>query len=209
MNTPSNEPRRITEVDPPVFPCWLWCPQEHSWSHATHTQGEIAERFTCGWFPFTHWLPDQPTAPTCVPEPRTPDDLRAELAAAKAEVVQRTKAGKWADEHLADLRRQLAETREELAGVREYQDACAKALYLQLGIDGTDGEIRFKWISLEVGKLRAQFTAEAEKDRERIDHLEKLWTCHGNGQIVMGHWFANPTGSFRDAIDDDKARTAT
>ena len=46
---------RITSDNPPQFPCWLWCPQENVWSHATHTQAKIGERFTAGWWPFTHW----------------------------------------------------------------------------------------------------------------------------------------------------------
>lgn len=69
MNPPTpNKAVRIGPDSQPVFPCWLWCPQENAWAHANHTQAEIAERFTARWWPFTHYHPDQETAPTFAPE---------------------------------------------------------------------------------------------------------------------------------------------
>lgn len=40
-------------------------------------------------------------------------------------------------------------------------------------------------------------------DTDRIEHLARRWNPQGNGHHIMGHFFANPTGSFRDAIDAD------
>ena len=43
----------------------------------------------------------------------------------------------------------------EAADLRRFHDACIKELYGMLGIDGTDGEYRFKWVAVALSaKLR-------------------------------------------------------
>ncbi len=65
MNSESPAPRRVTET-PPVFPCWLWRSNFNAWQHEPDDRwcGQLAKGGTF----FTHWLPDQPAAPTCVPD---------------------------------------------------------------------------------------------------------------------------------------------
>ena len=67
MNTPTNQPpHRITSENPPQFPCWLWTVGDNFrsgfWLRYVHTRPVAV--------PYTHWHPDQPTAPTAVPEAR-------------------------------------------------------------------------------------------------------------------------------------------
>ena len=40
-------------------------------------------------------------------------------------------------------------------------------------------------------------------DTDRIEWLARRWNSQGKGHHLMGHFFKNPTGSFRDAIDAD------
>lgn len=54
-------PRRITSTDQPVFPCWLWHTPLAYWVHHTGVPTDILANA------YTHWLPDQSEAPTCVP----------------------------------------------------------------------------------------------------------------------------------------------
>lgn len=54
---PTPAPKRITPTDQPVFPCWLWHPY-YQWCWV---------KFAGFSHRCTHWLPDQPTAPTCTP----------------------------------------------------------------------------------------------------------------------------------------------
>lgn len=61
-------PRKITPEDQPIFPCWLWGSVGNHWRRF--------ERWRVNYTPqqglWTHWLPDQPDAPTEIPTiPRT------------------------------------------------------------------------------------------------------------------------------------------
>lgn len=53
---------------------------------------------------------------------------------------------------------------------------------------------------LELAAANARI-AELEKDKARVDHLAMYWDSQGDGHTMMGRYFANPTGSFRHAID--------
>jgi hypothetical protein len=67
--------------------------------------------------------------------------------------------------------------------LRDFHDACIKELYRQLGIDGEDGEYRFKWVSLEVHRLvdenkklkeqLAKYTAEPEQEPPIPSNLDE------------------------------------
>jgi len=50
-----------------------------------------------------------------------------------------------------------------LREAREHHLACIKDAYRLLGIDGSDGEYRYKWVALEIAKL-VQRTAAAVSD---------------------------------------------
>ncbi len=58
-----NLPTKITPETPPQFPCWLFLPNaKHGWFRLSG--GLRLDVSECG---FTHWHPDQPTAPTSSP----------------------------------------------------------------------------------------------------------------------------------------------
>lgn len=65
---PTNQPVpiRITPTSQPQLPCWIWSPTNfrNAWNHVTIA----AELFEGD----THWLPDQPDAPTVVPGEQEP-----------------------------------------------------------------------------------------------------------------------------------------
>lgn len=42
---------------------------------------------------------------------------------------------------------------------------------------------------------------ERAKDSQRMDKLAAMWDSQREGHHLMGRWFPNTTGSFRDAID--------
>lgn len=50
--------------------------------------------------------------------------------------------------------------------MREYHDACIKELYRLLDIDSNDGEYRFKWVSLELGKLLREVKTLREENKK-------------------------------------------
>lgn len=52
--------------------------------------------------------------------------------------------------------------------MRSFHDACIKELYSMLGIDGSDGEYRFKWAALEVHKKLNLI----KKQQQKIEDLE-------------------------------------
>jgi len=56
-------PTTISEREP-VFPCWLWSQVNRKWEHSAKKNS-----LTWEWsdVDYTHWLPDQPTAPTATP----------------------------------------------------------------------------------------------------------------------------------------------
>ena len=69
MNTPTNQPpHRITPENPPQFPCWLWHCSTDSWRR--FNRDTFIDRVEPALF--SHWHPDQPTAPTAVPEATPP-----------------------------------------------------------------------------------------------------------------------------------------
>jgi hypothetical protein len=43
--------------------------------------------------------------------------------------------------------------------LRQFHEACVKDLYEKLGVDGSDGEIRYKWAALAVSELQANLAA--------------------------------------------------
>lgn len=65
-------PRRITQSERPVFPCWLW----RNFTDGSASWGRYKKAPDFALPNVTHWLPDSPTAPTCVPEdlPATAND---------------------------------------------------------------------------------------------------------------------------------------
>jgi hypothetical protein len=70
-------PRLITPDCQPEFPCWLWCPPDFGYQNKP-IEGywykmDSARRYEYDKrnSPPTYWHPDQPTAPTCVPEQET------------------------------------------------------------------------------------------------------------------------------------------
>ncbi len=67
-------PQKITAATPPIFPCWLFLPNaKHGWFRLSGgLRLDISE---CG---FTHWHPDQPTAPTSSPGETTISPEKAE-----------------------------------------------------------------------------------------------------------------------------------
>ena len=65
-------------------------------------------------------------------------------------------------EEAADLKQQLAEVTQERDELRRYHQAAMEALYDDLSIDKSDGEIRFKWVSLAVNGLKLDL-AEAQQ----------------------------------------------
>jgi hypothetical protein len=81
MNT--STPRLITPDCQPEFPCWLWAAD----AKYPHWYRYPAKEFL--WRrDYTHWHPDQPTAPTCAPETVNYLEvarLRAERAAPSAQ----------------------------------------------------------------------------------------------------------------------------
>ena len=40
--------------------------------------------------------------------------------------------------------------------LRQFHDACIKDMYVLLGIDGSDGEFRYKWCALEIAKMKRE-----------------------------------------------------
>lgn len=66
MDTMNTKIHRITPDCQPVFPCWLWDAREQEWGRASFGPcdiylGEMSSDYT-------HWHPDQPTAPTQRPD---------------------------------------------------------------------------------------------------------------------------------------------
>lgn len=62
--------RLITPEDQPVFPCWLWRSPDEQW-HRIISPAASCFSLWGNLGPhngFTHWHPDQPTAPTCTPQ---------------------------------------------------------------------------------------------------------------------------------------------
>ena len=41
-------------------------------------------------------------------------------------------------------------------------------------------------------------------DTEIVDYLARMWDSQGKGHHIMGRWFPNTTGSFRDAVSARK-----
>lgn len=59
-------PYRVQQPFMPVFPCWLWNSRNDSWFRVSGGMAKELDHIHAG---FTHWHPDQPTAPTTRPEP--------------------------------------------------------------------------------------------------------------------------------------------
>lgn len=58
---------RITPENSPQFPCWLWSSTHEEWQRWMRNDAEELEE-PYRYYAFTHWHPDQPTAPTAQPE---------------------------------------------------------------------------------------------------------------------------------------------
>ena len=80
----------------------------------------------------------------------------------------------WHVAALTDERDALKDERDEM---RRYHDNAIEALYDTLGIDTSDGEIRFKWVHLAVSDLKQQVAdlthklAESEQGRSEMAQL--------------------------------------
>lgn len=73
--------------------------------------------------------------------------------------------------------KQLAAERDDL---RRHHDACIKELYRILGVDGSDGEYRFKWVALEALSL--------VKERDKLkDALEEIKNLGIGDHMIYAH----------------------
>lgn len=61
-----NTARPITAENSPQFPCWLWHAGNHLISAQWQHSSQLIQSYAISPYT-THWHPDQPTAPTCVP----------------------------------------------------------------------------------------------------------------------------------------------
>ena len=93
MNTPTNQPpHRITPENPPQFPCWLFSTFHNKWEHRRTWIAKHPPQYS-------HWHPDQPTAPTAVPDEVKNNDYwrgyRARLDEATIEVPESKHPTLW------------------------------------------------------------------------------------------------------------------
>ena len=105
MNTTTNQPpHRITPENPPQFPCWVFDSKAYGgkWWHA-RVLFELDEDDT-------HWHPDQPTAPTAVPEATcAPGQPVVHIPPHYRSVTELAAAHPNLAEYIAQLERELAE----------------------------------------------------------------------------------------------------
>lgn len=88
MNT-ENKWQRITPENPFKLPCWLW--SKYGACRHDNPQDDVF------WGQFTHWHPDQPTAPTTRPEET--GELRERIAAAVAKYIDEAALDEVMNEH--------------------------------------------------------------------------------------------------------------
>lgn len=130
-------------------------------------------------------------------------------------------------EHEKEARAELVELRAQLAAEKARADAfvseLGKAMPLRYDYWWKNSADELRRL-LSLVAERADFTGAAQlssdvdaaladvnqrpTDAERINHLSRLWDSQGRGHHLMGHFFTNPTGAFRDAIDADMDRTS-
>lgn len=173
-------PRKITPEDQPVFPCWVW----------TKPQGKVAfwqkvyaerlfdpNRFGSRACDSTHWLPDQPTAPDCIPAPAAPNtgpNHRMEGAtprtdARKFTILSDLQSGtrEVVDAEVSEqLERELAEANEYLGSrvLVGFGDGCFAAV-------DSWAKKRIEATQTELAALRARLL-ELEEDKADLDWLE-------------------------------------
>lgn len=74
QNAPAPQLQPITPENRPVFPCWLWCCEytalsREPWGWQKWAHSPASTRL------FTHWHPDQPTAPTDQPDEHSGNNI--------------------------------------------------------------------------------------------------------------------------------------
>lgn len=104
-----------------------------------------------------------------------------------------------AESELAEVRHQNELATHELESLRGHHDACIQDAYQKLSIDGSDGELRYKWVALELSGIvreRDELRAKLErvkKDSERLDLIEKNpgWLRNHKGKWSFTSQFTN------------------
>jgi len=75
-----------------------------------------------------------------------------------------------------ELRQQLTAMTEERDDMRQFHDRAMQSLCDDLGVDTSDGEVRFKWVSLAVADLTRQL-ATAQQEVVRLRELIRSGDC--------------------------------
>lgn len=100
---------------------------------------------------------------------------------------------------LRDKLRELSEERDRHkageADMRRFHDACIRDLYTMLGVDASDGEIRYKWASLAVSSIKRKLAAaesrlaemEGEPSEDALDSVRGFMQAIRN---IQGCTFA-------------------
>lgn len=128
-NPPANVPQRISAENQPQFPCWLWLADYRypSWTRCLSMPEYSLEMMMMR---YTHWHPDQPTAPTVQPEQEDnyavlkeyglPDAPQPAPATATPLDSSPDSLLSASDDRITQLETELQAAQAEVASLREY-----------------------------------------------------------------------------------------
>lgn len=90
-----------------------------------------------------------------------------------------------AESEMAEVREQKDLAAHELEMLRDQHEACIKDAYQMLGIDGSDGEFRYKWVALEIScVVRERDELRAELERVKADNRAKNGSMKAFGEQI-------------------------
>lgn len=184
-------PYRISERQP-VFPCWLWDKEDECYRHFKDYKAAAYDEFRGA--NYTHWHPDQPTAPTTRPTEEQPAPQPSETpltdAIAHAGYDDVTYIAKMT-EHARALERQLAAAEREAQveandaeaakGLWEEADRCNRGLREELAAVTKERDEAARSLSewMETAQRRAEKLTEAVRERDEAraerDEQAKQW----------------------------------